>query len=31
MHPAVLQAAQKLLEMGYQAGLIPHRIGLEYV
>jgi 1,4-dihydroxy-6-naphthoate synthase len=31
MHPEVLQAARKLLEMGYQAGLIPHRVGLEYV
>jgi 5,8-dihydroxy-2-naphthoate synthase len=31
MHPAVLQAARKLLEMGYQAGLISQRIELEYV
>jgi 1,4-dihydroxy-6-naphthoate synthase len=31
MHPEVLQSARKLLEMGYQAGLIPHRVGLEYV
>jgi 1,4-dihydroxy-6-naphthoate synthase len=31
MHPSVLQAAQRLLEMGYQAGLIPHRVGLDYV
>ena len=31
MHPEVLQAAQKLLEMGFQAGLIPHRAVLEYV
>jgi 1,4-dihydroxy-6-naphthoate synthase len=31
MHPEVLQAARKLLEMGYQAGLIPNRVGLEYV
>ena len=31
MHPEVLQSAQKLLEMGYQAGLIPDRITLEYV
>lgn len=31
MHPEVMQAARKLLEMGYQAGLIPHRVGLEYV
>jgi 1,4-dihydroxy-6-naphthoate synthase len=31
MHPEVMQAGQKLLEMGYQAGLIPHRVQLEYV
>jgi 5,8-dihydroxy-2-naphthoate synthase len=31
MHPEVLQAARKLLEMGYQAGLIAHRVELEYV
>jgi 1,4-dihydroxy-6-naphthoate synthase len=31
MHPAVLQSAQKLLEMGFQAGLIPCRVAIEYV
>ena len=27
----VPQAAQKLLDMGYEAGLIPHRVSVEFV
>jgi 1,4-dihydroxy-6-naphthoate synthase len=25
------QAAQKLLDLGYEAGLIPHKISVEFV
>jgi 1,4-dihydroxy-6-naphthoate synthase len=31
MDPAVLQSAQKLLDMGHEAGLIPIHVELEYV
>jgi 1,4-dihydroxy-6-naphthoate synthase len=27
----VPQAAQKLLDMGFEAGLIPHRVEVEFV
>jgi len=27
----VPKAAQKLLDMGYEAGIIPHRVELEFV
>jgi 1,4-dihydroxy-6-naphthoate synthase len=27
----VPKAAQKLLDMGFEAGLIPHRVALEFV
>ena len=28
---AILKAAQKLLDLGHGAGLIPHRVQLEFV
>ncbi len=31
MAPEVLEAGQKLLDMGFSAGLIPHSVQLEYV
>jgi hypothetical protein len=27
----VPKAAQKLLDLGYEAGLIPHRVAVEFV
>ena len=31
MHPSVVESAQKLLDMGFETGLIPRRVQIEYV
>jgi predicted solute-binding protein len=31
MAPEVIESAQKLLEMGYAAGIIKHRVEIDYV
>jgi 1,4-dihydroxy-6-naphthoate synthase len=31
MRPEVLESAQKMLDMGFEAGVIPHQVKLEYV
>jgi len=28
--PEVIEAAQKMLDLGYQAGLIPHSVTVEF-